>query len=213
MSLPATDTFTGVSADPLSANWTTIAGSFEQGGAGTARSSHGSAISSTYWNADTFGAAQYAQAVITVSSTSTAGASVYVSNAGGVNRYTYAGYVGGSYLGKQIAGGSEAVIVDFGAGFVNGDVLKITVGSGVIRAFKNGVQVGTDVSDSSLSSGSAGMMGYLANGSLKLFEGGNVSGTGAALSGTAAGGLTESDVVSGGRTIVLTLTGATYIAS
>lgn len=182
MSLPATDAFTGISGDPLSANWTTVTGSFQQGGAGTARSSHGSAVSTVIWNADTFPADQYAQALPTATSSSIAGVIVRGSTGSGGSYYHLSVYGGGAgaYIGKVINGGTDTVVIDFGgaASSVDGDVFKLEVSSATLKAFKNGTQIGTDQSDGSISTGAAGMIGYLANGQLKLFEGGAVGGGG-----------------------------------
>lgn len=180
LALPAIDNFTGISSDPLSGNWTTIAGSFDQGGGGTARSSFGGgAVSNAYWNADAFGNDQYAQAAITIGGGGVAGPSVRVSNAGGVNRYSYLSYGSGTYLSKVVAGGSEVVLIDYGGtpAFTNGDLLRIEVSGTTITAKLNGSTVGTQ-SDASLSSGSGGMMSYLAGGTLQTFEAGNLAGGG-----------------------------------
>lgn len=180
--LPATDNFPGIASAALSASWTTFAGSFEQGGSGDARSSFGGgAVSKAYWNADTFPDDQYAQATVTITNSSAVAAvMVRASNTGGGQYYACIAFgIGdGIYMVKNVSGGGETTITNFGTTFTNGDLLKMDAIGSTLRCFKNGAQLGTDQTDSAIASGSAGMMSYLAQGTLGAFEAGAAGGGG-----------------------------------
>lgn len=174
MSLPATDTFTGSDGtSPPNANWTNqdIGVAIKTNAVASAS---GGSYGFSYWSADVFNNDQYA----------------FCTNVGGQNGgpvvrasgtnncyFLDENDSGGSntYLFKRVAGG-YTVVQTFGLTFAGGDVGKISVSGTTIKCFKNGAQIGTDSSDSSLASGSAGIMS-LTSPTLPAqdtWEGGNV---------------------------------------
>lgn len=135
---------------------------------------------------------------------------------------------------SKATNGTQAVLRNYSpaAAFTAGDMMELHAIGGVLYAFKNGVSIGTH-SDATYSTGYAGC-GAFGTAKLASWEGGNsgitlatglglatlngfppsISTTGAdsaALSGTVTASITEDDIVAGGKTIILTLTGATWV--
>lgn len=171
--LPATDTFTGTNGDPLSANWT---------GAGFAIYTNGvianspSAWAMAYWNADAFPDAQYAQLTLVSRTGGTCSPAVRV-QASGVSGYAFYASNSQRYIAKWV-GGVRTVLSPVAGAPANGDVLRLEVNGNVLTPYRNGVvdtEVGT-VEDSQFSSGSAGLLGYGADGAISdNFEAGALS--------------------------------------
>jgi hypothetical protein len=81
-----------------------------------------------------------------------------------------------SYLWKRIAG-SLTLLQNLSTTFTNGDIARIEITGNTIKAFKNGVQIGTDqASGGELTTGSAGVMCLAATASLDNWEGGDLGG-------------------------------------
>lgn len=200
MSLPATDTFTGVDGtSPPNANWTN-----HDNGLAIRTNTCGAATNGAYnfghWNADSFNNAQYSQARFQ-DATKTGGVCVRMS--GTNNAYMFDCNDGGAnYLFSRV-GGSYSLIQSLGpASFSASDLCKIvTDDTTKIQCFVDGVQLGTDSNDSSLATGAAGLMAFNANPIWDLWEGGNVGAANTfALTGVAATTTVGTMVASGGDT-------------
>jgi hypothetical protein len=174
-------------------------------------------------------AANYAIACVRCSGTGATKNNYYLAT-DGVNGTTH------TSIGKYVSGAqTELLPLSPAAAFTSGDVMRITVSGTTLTAYKNGVAIGS-TTDSSLASGAAGcgMYNQSANNILlDTWQGGNVapititpglgqlivtgfapslvSSASAVLSGTVTASITESDIVAGGKTIVLTVSGTTWI--
>jgi hypothetical protein len=211
MSLPASDTFTRVDTTNLGANWTELTGgtihtillnqAHQPGGNGAI----------AYWSADSFIGDHFSQATISRSDATKSGVAARIS--GGAistqNNYWFGGSTGGTpNLWKHVSGTETSLQTFTGFTLALNDVIKIEVVGTRIRCFQNGSQIGTDTTDAALSGGAPGLYSYVAD--YTNWSGDNVSGVTASLTGTALGGITEADVVAGGKTIIVTLTGDTW---
>jgi hypothetical protein len=187
MSLPATDTFTRADGG-LGANWT------DQNATTLAIDTNkvkanGSAFSYAFWNADSFANDQYSQAALGQAGFATSvqytGVTVRAASTGGSfsNYFLYCD-IGSCYLFKTV-GGSGALLQTIGGAAAVEDVHKITVEGTTLKAYRNGVQIGTDQTDSGLASGSAGIGGFDTAARMDNWEGGNLGG-GAAVRGRQA---------------------------
>jgi hypothetical protein len=176
MALPATDDFNRANAATLGANWT-------DQNAGMSVSSNkavptGGAFSQAYWNADIFDDDQYSQAVLGeigfASSAQYVGALVRASGAASNNDYMLYADFSDVYLGKWVAA-AFSLITTFSGQSTVGATYRLEVEGTTLRGYKNGVQLGTDQTDSALSSGSAGVMGFN-SGTARMddWEGGNL---------------------------------------
>jgi hypothetical protein len=175
MPLPAIDPFTGTNNDPLSANWTTLLNAFVV--ANNRVRGTNVVDNLAYWDADVFADDQYAQ----------------------VKFHNDAGYVAGPCVRVAATRGYWARAensttitlyrIDSGASFnllqtmgsltiVNDDVIRIEAEGTTIRVYQNGVQRGTDQTDATYSSGSAGIATYSDGGHLDDFEADNIGGGG-----------------------------------
>jgi hypothetical protein len=184
MALPATDDFAGTGA--LSGNWThqtattvTRASDHMTGGNG--------AFGYAFWNADAFNDDQYAEGVVGGVGLNPVyvGVTVRASGTGGsYNNYFLYIDTSDAYLGKTVAGSFSALVTFTGGGVLAGSsaTYRLEAEGTTLRAYKNSVQLGTDQTDSSLASGSAGVGGYDSAGfqtsSLDDWEGGNLGATG-----------------------------------
>lgn len=191
MTLPATDAFTAASDAALqtySANWTISAGAFQVLAASDVVCPYSNGVESgAFWNADAFAANQYAQGALTgiVDSGSAIGVAVRCTAGGNYYGLYYgAGAGGGLYLFKMV-GGAWIEIASATVGIWSvGDVIRLEVEGTTLTPKRNGVliaAIGTKT-DSSLSSGAAGLSGYdaLSECNLDNWEGGNLGGGGAA---------------------------------
>lgn len=115
---------------------------------------------------------------------------------------------------RKLVNGSITTIADgLGTAATNGQAIKLDAAGTSLRAYVAGSQVGSTQTDSAVSSGNPGFMTW-ANSSSEGVD--DWIGTGdagsAVLTGTAIGGITEADLRAGGKTIVVTVTGETFIA-
>lgn len=67
-------------------------------------------------------------------------------------------YLNTVQLYKNIAG-TKTMLVDYGVGSADGDVMKLEVSGTTLKAYKNTVQIGTDYTDSEISGGFPGIFG------------------------------------------------------
>jgi hypothetical protein len=181
MALPATDAFTGTNGTALptySASWThTTGAAFLINTNAVCCNSAGDSLAR--WNADTFPNDQYAQGTIVATSVTSAfgiGVAVRVSTAGPMSGY-------GVYGGGNA---SEIVLLNAGSASTLGSVIAAWVVSDVVRAEmvgttltfkKNGTTV-TTRTDSTFTSGAAGLAGYGVTTTFRLddWEGGSLGG-------------------------------------
>jgi hypothetical protein len=172
MALPATDTFTGSNGTAINAsNWTSLINSFTiQSNAALGAVS---VDSLAFWDADVFADDQYAQCSHTV----------------------FGGYIGGPVVRAAATRGYWARVndastialyrIDSSASFnllqtmgsltiSSGDVIRVEAEGTTLRVYQNGVQRGTDQTDATYSSGSAGIAAYNAGPLLDDFEADNL---------------------------------------
>jgi hypothetical protein len=174
MALPATEAFTGTGA--LSGSWTlqknSVTCATNEGKGGTAGDDN-----FALWTADTFNNDQYSQ--VAVGSTyGTDYIELPVRGSGTNNDYLlYWNSTGHITISKYVSGTQTDLQDTLGSG-ATGDVIKIECTGTSIKAYKNGTQIGTTVTDSSLTSGSAGCGAYGTGSRFDNWEGGNVGGGG-----------------------------------
>ena len=157
MALPASDAFTdsdGVSLPSHNAGWTAQDNGCQIHSNG-AQSITGVAYSFNYWSGDTFNSDHLS--FCTMLGVFTGGPCVRM--AGTNNCYMYdIDDAGTTYLFKRV-GGSYTNISPGGLTlYIGGEIAKIIANGTTLQVFKNGAQEGSDVTDSSLSGGAAGVM-------------------------------------------------------
>lgn len=148
----ATDDFERAS---LGANWTTREG--------TATIHNSSDFSGDFsgdnqavYTATTFANDQYSESIISLlQAGKEAQATCRSATSGAFNRYGYAGYNTGADLYKVVAS-SYTFLQATGATFAVGDTIRIEAEGSTLRGKKNGVQQGTNQTDTSLTSGYPG---------------------------------------------------------
>jgi hypothetical protein len=178
MALPATDNFARGAQSDLGANWTDVYNGLSTTAGDQATLDVAADYNIALWNADSFNDDQYSQAVYV--SGSFGGVAVRVSGSGGTRNAYYALVaVAGSRLSK-VVNGSITDLIGSGS-FPNptaGQLIKITVTGDELEVFYDGVSQGT-TTDASLTSGSAGLIGYH-SGTVLMddWEGGNIGGGG-----------------------------------
>lgn len=169
MALPATDSFTTGSDNPLptySANWTANNGTITvRASTDDVYSNSTSAETCAHWNADSFSADQYAQGTINaISDGSYIGPAVRAA-ASGETYYGYYAADGDSYMFADVAG-SWGQLGSTGAGVAATDVMRLDVegvNPSTLTPKLNGsldTSVGSDSTNSDIDSGSAGICGY-----------------------------------------------------
>lgn len=180
--LPATDSFTTASTDKAlatySASWTVNNGAFLVLQASDDVRPNQAAEDRAHWNADTFDNDHYSQGVINnAANDAWVGVAVRV-HASAVTDYGWYGEGSGSnYLNKQVSG-SYTDIASNGTNFAAGITIKLSVSGTTLTPTKDGSSTGTPgaQTDSSISSGYAGISGYGTGASrLDTWEGGNNS--------------------------------------
>lgn len=177
MSLPATDAFTGTDGTALtthSASWTEMF----PGSGGCSLSGNkvtGAFGAAAFWNADTFNNDQYSQTV--VDSSSRCGPLVRGRQAGDATHDYYVALddlvVSGATILQACVNGSRTTIVSL-ASVPAGHTCRLEVQGTTLRVYDNGVQVGTDQTDSNIADGSAGVC-CAVSGTQDTWEGGNLA--------------------------------------
>jgi hypothetical protein len=169
MSLPATESFTGTGS--LSGSWTqqknSISRSSDQGKADVDLDD-----SYAIWTADSFSNDQYSQVKVI----SYGGDYIELPARGSGSNNDYILYwqsMTSIVISKWVAG-VQTDLQDTGVTATANDVIKLECVGTSIKAYKNGAQIGTTVTDSSLASGSAGCGGYGQAARFDDWEGGNV---------------------------------------
>lgn len=167
MALPATDVFTAANGTALttySASWSLNAGNFSiQTNALAANGAAATTETAARWNADAFPADQYAQGVLsalsaTVNANIGIGVRIATDNSANYYGLYYDDDTGDTLIFKVVAGVWTQLGAAFTAVRAVNDILRLEV-SGTTLTYKlNGTSQGTRT-DSSLSSGSAGVVG------------------------------------------------------
>jgi hypothetical protein len=171
MALPASYDFAGSGA--LSANFTAQEGTITRAsGQGQCASDEDS---SAFWNADAFDDDQYSQFTWGVNAVNGyAGPVVRASGTGGSSsNYLFLYEIGIIRIYKCV-GGSYSVVGDLGGSATANDIVRIEVEGTTIRGYINGVQRGSDQSDASHASGSAGFYIFSTATRIDDWEGGNL---------------------------------------
>lgn len=175
MSLPATEDFNeGNGVTP--ANWTEVYNGIQCTSLDRGKADTPADYNIAYWASDVFSNDQYAQARY-VGGNGYGGPAARVSGSGGTRSAYYAllGQVGASRLSKVVNGAITDLIAPGGISDpVNNDIAKVTVEGTSIKVYYQGVQQGTTQTDSSLASGSAGVIFFDTNTELDDWEGGNL---------------------------------------
>ena len=214
MALPASDSFTAAADAALqtySANWTIGNGGFNVNAAGDYAYTNATNDNAAYWNADTFGSDQYAEAKLVGNVTYYSQIGVAVRCAAGGNHYGLYFQSGGQHiwLYKLVSGTWTELAHAQGVGaWHNGDTIRLEVSGTTLTPKHNGALItalGT-VSDSSLSSGAAGICGYGIDAAARLddWQGGNLGGGGVSMTpaaAAAAAGAVAPAVVRGAVTV------------
>lgn len=131
----------------------------------TAASSNAQVEEAVWWNAATFANDHFAEVTITTTASNAfIGPAVRVSSGG--NYYGFYGDNATRYL-ISVVGGTWTQLATLGTGFANNDVVRLEVEGTTLRAYVNGV-LWTSVTDSNLSSGSAGLTSWANNDSGRL---------------------------------------------
>lgn len=200
MALPATDTFTNAGATAnlatYSSNWTVVAGGAAffrvDGTTDVVFPDINSTDALAVWNADAFGNDQYSQAACKATDATDPpwiGVAVRCAT-GAFTGYELQIFRDGSgtvsySLDRANAGAFTNLASGAAMAWANGDILRLeATGSATVslKMYKNGVQFGGTISDSTgsrITSGSAGIAGFSDTASLATtldnWEGGNVS--------------------------------------
>lgn len=185
--LPATDDLTRT-ASTLGSNWTAASGDitdwllFDGNGEdpGATADFSGADFALAYWNADAFNDDQYSQAVVTVGTNGYIGVAVRLSGTtGSQNGYGVSLEVaaGGCDIYKWVSG-TRSTIGSCSVTWTNGHTLRISVTGSSITVTDNGSTIGT-ATDSAVTTGDPGLLGYSDTGSLMTnWQGDNVGGGG-----------------------------------
>jgi hypothetical protein len=168
MAVLATDNFNRADNASLGANWTICTGTNLNASGFQIVSLHVEPASSAVdsmevWSAVAFPNDQYAQAACTVTGTTGGtGPGVFVRGTAGNNPPCYRATV------CKAASNNVEIIQQVGTTYTNigfrtttwvdGDILRLQVSGTTIRVYQNGVQLGADITDAVLTTGSAGII-------------------------------------------------------
>lgn len=141
----------------LGSNWTTYVGSGCTIVSNAVRANGTGASHGSYWSADSFGADQFCEVTLTSDliqslSQNYLSLAVRASGSGGTRNLYQFTVTNDHYYVSKVVNGTGTDIVDAAGTFASGDVIRIEVtgtSTTTIKAFKNGTQVGSDVTDSS----------------------------------------------------------------
>jgi hypothetical protein len=191
VALPATDSFTGTNGTALqtySSNWGINAGGFVINTNAFAPASGGNECGAR-WTADSFNNDQYAQCVLTAKEGTTnfaAGIGVRHAAAGTATYYGYYQDGGGNgFCFKNVAGTWTLLGAAFSSAATS-TTLRLEANGTTLTVKHNGASQGTRT-DSSITSGAAGVTGYSNSTSMRAddWEGGNLAAAGAIVGSTA----------------------------
>jgi hypothetical protein len=169
----ATDNFNRADAATLGGNWTdnpTIAGMGITSNQAEAKA--GGGYCQAHRSAEAFNADQYVKATWI-----SGGEAAVTVRGSGDNFYMLYVSTGGSTFIFRRDPGSFTSLVNFGSALTVGDVAELQVEGSTLRAYRNGVQIGTDQSDGTHTTGKPGVFGSDGEASkLDDWEGGNMGG-------------------------------------
>lgn len=170
LTLPASDTFNR-NDSTLGSNWTGVSGaitdwvvcdsticSASPNHWGVYSNYTGAEFAIAYWNADSFNADQYSQATVFDIGGTNGYVGLGVRISSGPNGYFFTLESSSCQMYKFVSG-TRSTIGTCSLTQADGDVMKITAVGTTIKVYQNGVERGT-ATDSSVSSGSAGIIGY-----------------------------------------------------
>lgn len=187
MALPATENFTGSNGDQVStlANWTANSSPDLDIQSNAAQTDKGSDECADHWDADAFNNDQYAEATVTALANGIfIGVGVRSDTGGALTNYGWYGTPDqGSQLFKNVSG-VWTQIGSTGGNFSVNDVIRLEVNGTTLTPKINGSTEDPPgaQTDSSISSGSAGIAGWDDGASqLDNWEGGNLAAAAAAL--------------------------------
>ncbi len=195
MALPATDAFTGSDGTALttySANWTLNFGNFALF-SNSLRPNGGdvNTDAAAHWNADTFGNDQYAQGTVPAISTAYMGVAARCATSA-ATFYNFLVNSDAYYLNKYVAGAGTNLGNTPSPDLTVGDTLRIEANGTSIVAKRNGTNKIGPITDSSITSGSAGVTGNgTGTGGVRIdnWEGGNLGAASYVETGFAVAGL------------------------
>lgn len=225
MALPRLESFAG-SAGVLDGTWTQqrTSGTINYDGSGNAVTNSGDVDAFAFDNSNVYPDNQYAILTIGVNGFGVGdrvGVLTRASLTGDANYKNYCFYTdGASGAGHTAFGRITADVLteltSFATTFAASDVMELRSTGSLHECFKNGSSLGT-FTDSTHVSGSAGLEIQDTSGGTIMtvgsWEGGALIAQSVAVSGTATAGIEESVIVTGGQTIILTLTGDTWITA
>lgn len=175
MALPASDNFNRADANPIGTNWTSTKNSCQL--VSNAIQGVSFNYSAAYWSGDTFNNDQYAQmAAVQISD---GGPAVRMS--AGPNSYHFDAKAGTNTVMQKDVGGSFTNLQSGLATPAVSDVCYIEVVGTTLKMKINGVQIGSNQTDSSLASGSAGFWTFDTSTRMDDFQADNIGGGAAAV--------------------------------
>jgi hypothetical protein len=150
-----------VNGASLGANWTDVVSGLFVSGNVAVMPNDGAGSRSAFYSAVSFTDTQTCGVTfVTVQNSSFGwgGPAVRFSNASGLNGYHILSYPASATirLWKWVAG-TQTEIASFSGTAVDGDIFELQVSGTTFKLFRNGTQVGTDQTDSGVSSGSGGI--------------------------------------------------------
>lgn len=210
MTLPVTDNFNRVE-NPLIGNWTTITNESNMLANGSTAEASINSRAGCRWNADTFNNDQYSQAKASGFHVDPNwGVAVRISPSAETLYFVEVSATAWDF--SKIINGTYSVIGTVQSRNTSvGTVIKLKVVGTTLTCYFDGVADAYTQTDSDIASGSAGLHPWGVNGvTFDDWEGGDIAA--AAVTGTATASITEADIVTGGKTIIITLDGDTFIA-
>lgn len=183
-----TETF-NFTENPLSTNWDTAQNAGLKSTASGANASTSTGFPVSIWKTSdyTFNADQSSEVTITgAGAFDYAGCVVrYAATGGGVGYMAYYSSDESRLYVKYYTGGAASSTIRLTTGFTmaNGDTLKLEVTGTTLKVYKNGTQVGADITDSNVSSGQPGVAYQNGNSNVTLIT----AWTGTDASGGASG--------------------------
>lgn len=153
MTLPVSDNFNRSNANPAGGNWTPLTTNVVQ--ILSNRLVGVSGFGFTYWNADTPNDAQWASCKMPNASARSGGPAIRI-QVGTGSREGYRYNVNDGTLNKYV-GGTSTTLQTISDTPSTTAVYKLEAIGSTIKVYKDGVQIGTDVTDTALSSGRVGV--------------------------------------------------------